>query len=98
MRVVDAGGLLRDGLHDALLGRLLVLVDELVNRFQIGDADLALLGVGFGLGRLGGGEQRQAQQRPSQHGGWVASHLFDASVWATLAAQSGRSVSQQAEK
>ena len=56
--------MLRDGLHDALLRRLLVLINQLINSFQVGDADLALLRVGFGLGRLAGGEQRQAQQRP----------------------------------
>ena len=72
--------MLRDGLHDALLRRLLVLVDELVNRFQVGDADFALLRVGLGLGRLAGGEQRQRKQYPSEHcAGWRVTY-FAASV------------------
>ena len=72
--------MLRDGLHDALLGRLLVLVDELVNGLEVGDADLALLRVGLGLGRLAGGEQRQRKQYPSEHcAGWRVTY-FDASV------------------
>ena len=76
--------MLRDGLHDALLGGLLVLVDELVNGLEVGDADLALLRVGFGLGRLGGGEQCQRKQYPSEHcAGWRVTY-FDASVWAKL--------------
>ena len=50
--------MLRDGLHDALLGRLLVLVDQFINSFQVGNADFALFRVCFGLGRLAGGEQR----------------------------------------
>ena len=89
--------MLRNGLHDGLLRRLLVLVDELVNSFQVGDADLALLRVGLGFRRLAGGEQRQAQQRPSEQG-HAAARLFDASVWATLTAQRGRSFSQQVKK
>ena len=60
--------MLRDGLHDALLRGLLVLVDELVNGLEVRDADLALLGVGFCFGRLAGGEQRQRKQYPSEHG------------------------------
>ena len=80
--------MLRDGLHDTLFRRLLVLVDELVNGLEVRDADLALLGVGFCFGRLAGGEQRQRKQYPSEHYAgwrgaewrWVASHFFAASV------------------
>ena len=86
--------MLRDGLHDALLGGLLVLINQLINSFQVGDADLALFRVGLGFGRLAGGEQCQAQQRPSEQGHAAAS-LIDASVWATLGCTlSRRSVSQ----
>ena len=80
--------MLRDGLHDALLGRLLVLVDEFVDGLEVRYADLALFRVCFGLGRLAGGEQRQRKQYPSEHYAgwrgaewrWVASHFFAASV------------------
>ena len=67
--VLEIPTMLRDGLHDALLGGLLVLVDELVNSFQVGDADFALLRVGLGFRRLGGCEQCQRKQYPSEHGG-----------------------------
>ncbi len=80
--------MLRDGLHDALLGRLLVLVDQFVDGLEVRDADLALFRVGLGLGRLAGGEQRQRKQYPSEHGGLGEARLHSdvtAGVsWATL--------------
>ena len=97
VRAVDAGGLLRDGLHDALLGRLLVLIDELVNSFQVGDADLALLRVGLGFRRLAGGEQRQRKQYPSEHcAGWRVTY-FDASLGEARLHKRCHSVSQRQE-
>ena len=59
--------MLRDGLHDALLGGLLVLINQLINSFQVGDADLALLRVGLGFCGGRGGERHEAE-RPSEHG------------------------------
>ena len=60
--------MLRDGLHDALFARLLVLINQLINSFQVGDADLALLRVGLGFCSGRSTEQREAE-RPSEHGG-----------------------------
>ena len=89
--------MLRDGLHDALLGRLLVLVDELVDGLEVGDADLALLRVGLGFRRLAGGEQRQRKQYPSEHcAGWRVTY-FDASLGEARLHKRCHSVSQRQE-
>ena len=79
--VLEIAAMLRDGLHDGLLARLLVLINQLINSFQVGDANLALLGVGLGFRRLAGGEQRQRKQYPSEHGaGWRVTCF----VWAKV--------------
>ena len=83
--------MLRDGLHDALLRGLLVLVGELVNGLEVGDADLHSFGSALALAASAVASSASASNIRRSIVGW---RVFYASVWATLGCKARRSVSQ----